>query len=43
MEYETLLLPLRQLRLLEVKKLLIHNNSHLVVNQVNNVFEEKEE
>lgn len=41
--YEALLPELRQLRLLKAKKVLLHNDLRPIVNQVNNIFETKEE
>lgn len=42
-EYEALLLSLRQLHLLRAKKVLIYTDSRLTVNQVSDAFEAKEE
>lgn len=42
-ECEALLLVLRQPHSLEAKKVLLYSDSHLIVIQVNNAFEAKEE
>lgn len=42
-EYKELLVALYQLHSLEAKILLLYTDSHLIVNQVNNAFEIKEE
>lgn len=42
-EYEVIFLEIHQLYSLESQKVLIYSNSHLIINQVNNAFEAKNE